>query len=146
MQSLNTLKYNVTVKPSRYAAYLVFSLYGVVLVLLLWIFGLSWLTVPIFIILLMIASYGARKAYQQTYALKLSDSGRIEVFINGDLISGVIANASFYNGYFISLKIVKENSELFIARERENKTIVVYRDAVSNAEYRLLARVINLGR
>ena len=146
MQSLNTLKYNVAVKPSRYAAYLVFSLYGVVLVLLLWIFGLSWLTVPIFIILLMIASYGARKAYQQTYALKLSDSGRIEVPIKGDLISGVIANASFYNGYFISLKIVKENSELFIARERENKTVVVYRDAVSNAEYRLLARVINLGR
>ena len=146
MPSLNTLKYNVTVKPSRYAAYLVFSLYGVVLVLLLWIFGLSWLTLPIFIILLMIASYGARKAYQQTYALKLSDSGRIEVLINGDLISGVIANASFYNGCFISLKVVKESSELFIARERENKTIVVYRDAVSDAEYRLLARVINLGR
>jgi len=146
MPSLNTLKYNVTVKPSRYAAYLVFSLYGVVLVLLLWIFGLSWLTLPIFIILLMIASYGARKAYQQTYALKLSDSGRIEVFINGSLISGVIANASFYNGYFISLKIVKERGELFIVRERENKAIVVYRDAVSDAEYRLLARVINLGR
>jgi len=146
MQSLNTLKYNVTVKPSRYAAYLIFSLYGIVLALLLWIFGVSWLTLPIFIILLMLASHGARKAYQQTCVLRLSDSGRIEVLIDGELVAGVIADTSFYNGYFISLKVVKENSELFIARERNNKPIVVYRDAVSDDQYRLLARVINLGR
>ena len=146
MQSAHTLKHSISVNPSLYAAVLVFSLYGLVIILLLLIFKISWLTSPLFVLLLFIAAYGARKSYLQRYQLKISDSGRVEFLVDGIFISGVVSASSFYNALFISLSL-EDNPDDFIVPNKHSKyTAVIYRDAISEPEYRLLARVINFGQ
>ena len=100
---------------------------------------------PLFLFLLVLAVYGARKAYQQKYQLKLSDSGRVEVFTNGELISGVVSASSFYNTFFLSLRLQNNPHEFSRLSHNKKVSVVIYRDAVSEFEYRLLARLINVG-
>jgi hypothetical protein len=146
MQSASTLKYRISVKRSVYAAILVFSLYSSVILLLLLTLGISWLTFPVFVLMLIVAVYGARKAYQQSYLIKLSDTGQVEVSENGELITGLVSTSSFYNGIFISLHIALNYNDFTISNHGKKFSVVIYRDAVSESEYRLLARVINFGR
>ena len=146
MQSVNTSIHNISVKRSLYGAFLVFSLYGLVILLLLFMLGISWLLSPLFACLLAIAVYGARKAYQQQYLLKLSESGQVEISTNGDLMRGGIANSSFYNSFFLSLHIIKNPNDVTNVSNFKGFSIIVYRDAVTEAEYRLLARLVNLGQ
>ena len=145
MLSSSTLKYNISVRRSFYAAIFVFSLYCSVIVLLLLIFNISWLTFPLFILLLAVAVYGAGKAYRQRYQLKLSDSGQIEVFVNGELIRGLVSASSFYNSLFLSLHLKNNPNDFSTISKSKKFSVVIYRDAVSESEYRLLARVINFG-
>jgi hypothetical protein len=115
---------------------------------LLFFFGISAVTCPLFIILLVIAGYGAGKAYRQTYHLKLSDSGQVEVLssANDELISGVVCVSSFYNGLFLSLHLKSNTNDFSRPCHLKKFSVVVYRDAVSESDYRLLARLINFGR
>lgn len=145
MLSASTLKYKITAKPSLYAALSVFALYSCVIFLLLLIFSISWLTFPLYLLLLAVAVYGAGKAYRQRYVLKLSDSGLVEVRIFADerVISGVVSTSSFYSPLFLSLHL-KNNPNDVVRPSHSNKlAVVIYRDAVSEPEYRLLARTIN---
>ena len=148
MLSSSTLKYNITVNSSLYAAIFVFALYCSVILLLLLIFNISWLTFPLFILLLGVAVYGAGKAYRQRYHLKLSDSGRVEVraSANGKLTSGLVSASSFYNAFFLSLHLKNNPNDFSSLNHRKKLSVVIYRDAVSESEYRLLARLINFGR
>ena len=148
MLSSSTLKYNITVNSSIYAAILVFALYCAVLLLLLLIFNISWLTFPLFVFLLAVALYGAGKAYRQRYHLKLSDSGRVEVIssANGELISGLVSASSFYNGLFLSLHLKNNPNDFPKLSNSKKLSVVIYKDAVSESEYRLLARLINFRR
>ena len=148
MLSSSTLKYSITVNSSIYAAICIFALYCSVILFLLLIFNISWLTFPLFVFLLAVAIYGAGKAYRQGYNLKLSESGRVEVIssANGELISGLVSASSFYNGFFLSLH-VENNPNDFSNRSNSKKlSVVIYRDAVSESEHRLLARLINFRR
>ena len=146
MLSSSSLKYKITVSRSIYAAVFVFALYAFVIILLLLIFNISRLTFPFFILLLIIAVYGAVKAYRQRYQLKLSDSGLVELSVNGELISGLIAASSFYNSFFLSLHLQSDPNYFSAISSNKKLSIVIYRDAVSESEYRLLARLINFGR
>lgn len=146
MLSSSTLKYNITVTRSLYAAVFVFTLYCSVILLLLLIFSASWLTFPLFVFLLALAFYGGGKAYRQRYQLKLSDSGRVEVSANGEVINGVVSAASFYNALFLSLHLKNNPYDFSTPSNSKIFSIVIYRDAVSESEYRLLARLVNFGR
>ena len=146
MLSSNTLKYNITVTRSFYAAVFVFVLYCSVILLLLLIFSVSWLTFPLFVFLLAVAVYGAEKAYRQRYQLKLSDSGLVEVSADGEVINGVVSASSFYNALFLSLHLKNKANDFSKPGNSKTFSIVIYRDAVNESEYRLLARLINFGR
>lgn len=148
MLSSSTLKHNITVNSSIYASIFVSSLYCSIIILLLFFFGISAVTAPLFLLLLVIAGYGARKAYRQKYRLKMSDSGQIEVIssVNDGVISGVVCTSSYYNGLFLSLHLKSSENDFSSLCHIKKFSVVVYRDAVSESEYRLLARLINFGR
>jgi hypothetical protein len=148
MSSANTLKHDITVKHSLYAAAFVFFLYGFIIVLLLLIYRISWSILPLYTFLLAVAVYGTGKAYRQRYSLKLSDRGFVELktSTDGSSASGVISASSFYNNLFISLHLKSKPNDFTTINESRKVTVVIYRDAVSESEYRLLARLINFGR
>lgn len=146
MLSATTLTHNIYVKRSIYAGLVVFAFYSVAILLLLLFIGITWLTAALFFVLFSLALYGARKAYLQTSALKLSDAGYIEVNIKDELKVGFVSRASFYNGLFISLNIEPNKDDFLSGGDDKAFFIVIYRDAVSEREYRLLARMINFGR
>lgn len=150
MLSSNALRHSFAVNTSFYGGVFVFMLYFFVVLLSLLVVELSWLSAPFFVFLLIIAFVGGKKASGQVYNLKLSDSGLVEVISeNNDLISAKISPSSFYNSFFLCLhlqKNVNDISNLINNKKFSNSFIVIYRDAVSEAEYRLLARLINTGR
>jgi hypothetical protein len=148
MPSASTLKYEITVQRSLYAALCVFFLYGFVIVLLLLVCRISWLTFPLYMFLLTVAVYGAGRNYQQRYYLKLSDCGLVELktSTDGSSASGVISASSFYNNLFIFLHLKSNPNDFATINESRKVTVVIYRDAVSESEYRLLARLINFRR
>ena len=143
MQSANTLKYKITVKPSFYAAAFAFILYSSVVIILLLIFNISWLTFPLYILLLVIAVHGVRKAYQTKFYLELSESGQVKIIVKEEVIRGVVSASSFYNGLFISLYLKNERNDFTDKSNSKKSTLVIYRDAVKESDYRLLARIIN---
>lgn len=150
MLSSNALKYSVAVNTSVYGGVFVFMLYFSVILLSIWGVGVSWLSVPFFVLLLIIAIYGGKKAHGQIYNLKLSDSGLVSLIsANNDLISAKISPSSFYNSFFLCIHLYNSPTDIHYLinnKKRYNAFIVIYRDAVSEAEYRLLARLINSGR
>jgi len=129
---------------------LVFSLYSTIMLLILLIFDLTWLTIFFSIILLVIAIYAGKNTYEQTYSLKLSENGEAELILADEvMITGKICNASFYNGFCVYLYIQANPTDLSnLLRPIKNskKLIVIYKDAVSTEQYRMLARLINTGR
>lgn len=98
----------------------------------------------------MIAAYGAKKSYAHTCNIKLSDTGKMEVvFANKQLISGEISGSSFYNGFCLFIHLQSrptDLSDLIIQKKASKRFIVIYKDAVKEDEYRLLARLIKTGR
>jgi hypothetical protein len=146
MRFANTLKYNITVKRSFYAAAFVFALYCSFIILLLLIFNISWLTFLLYLLLLVIAVYGARKAYQFKCHLKISESGQVNVIVKGETINGVVSTSSFYNALFISLCLKSDPSDFTNISHSKKRAIIIYRDAVSELDYRLVARIINFSR
>lgn len=146
MQSSITLKHNIYVGASAYAAIFVFFLYSLIIIFSLLTFGISWLTLPLYICLFATALYGSMIAYQHKYLLKVSDSGKVEISIKGKVEKGIVSSASFYNGLFLFLRLTNNPNEFINSNTNNKCSIIVYRDAVSEYEYRLLARVINFGR
>jgi len=145
MQSAQTLIHNIDVKHSIYAGSVVFALYALPIALLLLFVGITWLSAPLFLMLCGIALYGVRNAYLQTSLLKLSATGYIEVNLNGELKVGFISRTSFYNGCFMSLNVVSRHDDFLLGNPDKSFFVVIYRDAVDEFEYRLLARMINFG-
>ncbi|MCP5076811.1 MAG: hypothetical protein GY951_01965, partial [Psychromonas sp.] len=58
--------------------------------------------------------------------------------------SGKIGQHSFYNGFFIFLQLDIQNS--VFTQQTSKQFITIYKDAISEEQYRLLARLINSGR
>ncbi|MCG6201487.1 protein YgfX [Psychromonas antarctica] len=151
MLSSNALKYNIAVHPSFYAGGVVFLLYFYLLLLSLLILGLSGLMFSFFVFLSAVALYGGKKAYGQEYDLRLSDSGLVEIVCeDNDVTIAEISRSSFYNHFCLCLHLQKVHTDISNLIDKKKKVekffVVIYRDAVSEAEYRLLARLINTGR
>jgi len=150
MSYSSALKYNICVNTSIYGGVFVFTLYSSLILLLLLIVELTWLSIILSLFLLVIAAYGGKQSYAQTYNIKVSDSGKIDlVFANKQSISGEISSSSFHNGFclFIHLQIRPTKlSNLIIQKKPAKRFVVIYKDAVKEEEYRLLARLIKIGR
>lgn len=150
MSYSSALKYNICVSTSIYGGVFVFTLYSSLILLLLLVVELTWLSVILSLFLLLIAAYAGKQSYTQTYNLKLSDTGKIEViFANKELLCGEISAASFYNGFCLFIHLQSRStdlSNLIIRKKPCKRFIVIYRDAVKEDEYRLLARLVKIGR
>ena len=124
-------------------------LHFLLIVLFLVIFELTGLSFVLALLLLIIAAYQGRRSYAQTCTIKLNDAGQIAViFANKQLVSGEIGPSSFYNGFCLCLHVQRSSNALpnLIPHQKSPaKFIVIYKDAVKEDEYRLLARLINLG-
>jgi len=124
-------------------------LHFLLIVLFLVIFELTWLTAVFALLLLIIAAYQGQQSYAQTCTMKLNDAGQVVViFANKQLASGQISRSSFYNGFCLCLHLQSKSnalSSLLKDQKSPAKFIVIYKDAVKEDEYRLLARLINLG-
>ena len=144
MLSSNALKYNIVVKPSVYGGLTVFFLYFLMIVSVLVLFDFTLFTV---LPLLLIAVYGGKKAYQQNYHLMLSDAGKVKLLAhNGEVTEGEISSRSFYNGLFLSLQINESQDFYDLAKKRKKLIIVIYKDSICDADFRLLARILHSGR
>ena len=150
MSYSSALKYNIFVNTSIYGGVFVFTLYSSLILSLLLVVELTWLSITLSIFLLGIAAYGGEKSYANTYIIKLSDTGKMEViFANKQLIRGEIGTSSFYNGFclFIHFQSRSTNLSNIITQKKPfKKFIVIYKDAVKEKEFRLLARLIKIGR
>ena len=144
MSSSSALKYNVTVSPSYYAGIVVFLLYIIVISFSLLLISFSIIACVLYLILLFIASYAAYKAYLQKAELLLSESGLIESVVEEKRTSGKIGLNSFYNGLFIFLQL--DITDSVFTKKSTKQFIFIYKDAVNEEQYRLLARLINSGR
>ena len=150
MSYSSALKYNIFVSTSLYGGVFVFTLYSSLILLLLLVIEVTSLSITLSFFLLVIAAYGGKKSYAETYNIKLSDTGKIEViFADKPLLSGEIGSSSFYNGFclFIHLQSKPTDlSNLITQKKPFKKFIVIYKDAVKEDDYRLLARLIKIGQ
>ncbi|WP_028864648.1 protein YgfX [Psychromonas aquimarina] len=149
MPSLSALKHNIAVNTSVYGGVFVFTLYFSLILFILLFFEIIVVTLIFAVLLLMLAVYAAEKAYAQRYNLKVSDAGDIEVeFSDKEIISATISSASFYNSFCIYLSLHSKPDNCFtgLNRAKAKAYIVIYRDAVTEEQYRLLARLVNIGR
>jgi hypothetical protein len=150
MSYSSALKYNIFVSTSLYGGVFVFTLYSSLILLLLLVVELTWLSIILSLFLLLIAAYGGKTSYAQTYTIKLSDTGKMEVvFADKQLISGEIGASSFYNGFCLFIHLQSrpiDLSNLIIQKKPSKRFIVIYKDAVKEDEYRLLARLIKIGQ
>ncbi len=150
MPSSIALKYNIVVNTSIYGGVFVFALYFFLILFILLFFEIVFLTLIFSVLLLVLAVYAAEKAYAQRYKLKVSDAGDIEVeFVDKEIISAQISSRSFYNGFCMYLSLHSKADDCFNVSDKADvfKTyIVIYRDAVTEEQYRLLARQVNIGR
>lgn len=143
MQFVTTSKYNIAVKRSFYAAVFVFALYCSVIISILFVFDVNWLTFPLYIVLLIIAIYSAKKAYQSKYYLIINEAGEIKVTESGKTVTGIVSASSFYNGLFIFLYLKNDPNDFSISNRNKKNKVVIYRDAVNESDYRLIARIVN---
>ena len=144
MSSLNALKYKITVSRSYYAGIAVFLLYSSVIALTLLVTSLTPISLLLYLLLFAIACYSARKAFQQQDELLISESGLVERVLEDTRYHGKINGGSFYNGCFIFLKLDVKSTVM--AGKEIKQFMTIYKDAISEEQYRLIARLINSGR
>lgn len=144
MSSLSALKYNISIRSSYYAGMVIFLLYSLVILLALFVAPLTNISLIFYCLLLLVALYAARKAYLQHDELLLSESGQLERRIGELRYHGQINAGSFYNGFFIFLKL--DIKSAVFNEKKSTQFITIYKDAVSEEQYRLLARLIHNGR
>jgi len=144
MSSLNALKYKIIVKRSYYAGAAIVLLYGMVIFLSLFVVPLTISSSIYYLPLLLIALIAGYKAYQQSDQFMLSESSLVERVIGDKTYYGSIGRGSFYNGLFIFL--ILDMSDSVVIDKSNKQFITLYRDAISQSDYRLLARLIHSGR
>ncbi len=144
MSSLNALKYKIVVNSSNYAAVVVFLLYFFVILLSLLVISLTLISFSVYLILFLITVYAFKISFLGQGQLLLSESGLIERTVNDKKVNGKIGHHSFYNGFFIFLQL--QVVDTLFADKNGKQFMIIYRDAITDKQYRLLARLINSGR
>lgn len=123
---------------------MIFLLYIFIILLAIFVVPLTTVSLIFCFLLFTIALYASRKAYLKHDELLLSESGLLERRVGELLYHGKINPGSFYNGFFVFLQLDIKSA---VFTEKDSKQfITIYKDAVSEEQYRLLARLINNGR
>ena len=92
----------------------------------------------------MIAIVSARKAFLAHDELLISESGLVERVVANKRFQGKISATSFYNGWFIFLKLDVKSTVM--SGKNSKQFITIYKDAISEEQFRLIARLINSRR
>ncbi len=146
MSSSSALKHNISVNTSIYGGVFIFAVYSIIPFYLLIVFQPFWLSLTYSLPLFTLAYLSARKTYKLCYQLKVNELSEVELkYSRGKLIQATISKVSIYNRFCIYL-VLEEKNMLIGQAKAKRKSIVIYRDAVSEANYRLLARLINTGQ
>tara|TARA_R110001583_G_scaffold99273_2_gene244588 strand:+ start:7430 stop:7750 length:321 start_codon:yes stop_codon:yes gene_type:complete len=95
----------------------------------------------LYLLLFIIAFYAARQTYLSHDQIRFSESGLVEREEGGKLFHGVISGNSFYNQWFIILKL--EVKHVTLSAKNIKQFMFIYKDAISEEDFRLLAQVIN---
>jgi len=140
MSSSSALKFKIAIKPSYHAGVSLFLLYSFVISLAFFVTPLTTYSFIPYLLLFLVALRAAIKAYNSSEELLVSESGFIEKGEGDTYFQGQICATSFYNHCFIFLKLKKQ--DLHLADNGKNEYMTIYRDAVSDAHFRLLARLI----
>lgn len=98
----------------------------------------------LYIILFLIAVFASKKSFSEQGELLFSESGLVERRAEGKYFNGKIGRYSFYNGFFIFLQL--EITGTGFTKKSTKQFITIYKDAITDEQYRLLARLINSGR
>lgn len=117
-----------------------------ILLILLW--GVSWLSSPILIIYSVAVFFIIKSLQAIALHCSFAENGYIEVS-KPYILSGEISGRSFYNGWVLFLSIAERDKLLIPSEQKHNKSrkwFVVFCDSVTEKEYRTLARLINTGR
>jgi hypothetical protein len=144
MSSSNALKYKITVNPSYYAGIIVFLLYNIVISLTLFVTSFTTISFFLYLLLYAIAIVAAKKAFLQHDEFLISESGLVERSIDDKRYHGKISPGSFYNDWFIFVKFDVKCTA--ISGKNSKQFITIYKDAISEEQFRLLARLINSRR
>lgn len=144
MSSLNALKYKITVNPSCIAGIIIFLLYCVVIFFALFVTALTPTSSIFYLLLLSVAYFAAKNAAKHAGEFLLSESGLVERRLGDNDYAGKISEACFYNRFFIFLIFKEMRSSL--SDNGKKQFMIIYRDAISEEHYRLLARIISSGR
>lgn len=118
-----------------------FLLYSLVILLTLPIIDFTVASIFIYLLLFAIAMLVAWKTYLLNYEIQFSESGLIENAQDDKHYSGVISGKSFYNNYFIFLTLEVKHHEL--SEKKVKQFIVIYKDAICEEYFRLIAQIIN---
>lgn len=141
MSSSSALKYKIAIKPSYYAGVSFFLLYCFVISFTLFMTPLTMYSSVAYLLLFLIALGAGVKAYRYSGSLLVSESGLVELKLSNTFFKGKINSTSFYNGFLIFLKLKSTGLSL-----SDKEHVIIYRDAISDEHFRLLARLISSGQ
>jgi hypothetical protein len=144
MSSSNALKYKIIVNRSYYAGIIVFLLYNIAISLTLFVTSFTVTSLFLYLLLYLIAIVAARKAFLQHDEFLISESGLVERVFDDKRYHGEISAGSFYNSWFIFVKL--DVKRTIILGKNRKQFITIYKDAISKEQFRLLARLIKNGR
>ncbi|MEL0629612.1 protein YgfX [Psychromonas aquatilis] len=144
MSSLSALKYKIVNKPSFIAKLLAIIVLLACAILLLLLWGVSWISGIILVLYLLTSSYLVFSLKTLPFICRFSERADIEVQ-QPISVNGRISSRSFYNAWVIFL-CVEQSNPLALVMERKdnkpNKWFVVFKDSIETKEFYLLARLI----
>jgi hypothetical protein len=95
------------------------------------------------LIALCFAAYVALLESRKTFLFTISENGEIAFHSPAlGFVEGKIKHSSFYNGLFLFIHIAHKRRLVDKSKNRSS-SLVIFRDALSEADYRLIARLIN---
>jgi hypothetical protein len=140
-------RHDVKVTNSLLSRYIIIGLYIVVVVLLYILFSdvissIAFIALAIMTLAISFKLWPKKNVGIVTFGV--TDQGAVELpalLANGELLlknqtsSYQITNASFYNGFFMVVKMKTKQGG-------KSSSLVIFKDSVTESDYRLLARVI----
>lgn len=142
MLSSNALRHDLSAGPSIYRGIVLFALYCFPVTLLV-VFFKGKIVYGLCFIAFCVAGYVARLGSRKTFFFEISESGEIALHSPAlAVVEGKIKHSSFYNGLFLFILIAHKN-RLAEKSQKRSSRFVIFRDALSEEDYRLIARLMN---
>lgn len=139
MSSSNALKYDINISASLYRGAFILFLYSFPLMLIVSVFH-SFLAYALCFVFFIVALYISIKESKKTGGFRISEDALVEFEDCSSRLS--IKKSSFYNGVFLYLSLQHKKGLIEKTSTAPNR-LVIFRDSISEQDYRLIARLIN---